>query len=285
MTTKPVDRPAIGLSAGIVAAVVFAGMGLFINMSPARLPSSELLFFRGLLGALVFGVILRSSLIELASPRSRMVWARGVLGSASILTYYWNLRHASVGTATVLVDMAPVVLLVIAWIFLSRKPSALQSTAILITAVGAMLLHGSSTLGTLSGIVLYAGIGGATLAALAYMTLREATREYSSQSIVWAFSVVMMAAGVIAGTSSWIMPTGDLWWFVGGAAVCGLLGQYFLTVSFRHLPTFMATALSLTSALIGSAAESYLRGTWPDATTWLAYALILFGCWLVSFNK
>jgi drug/metabolite transporter (DMT)-like permease len=150
---------------------------------------------------------------------------------------------------------------------------ALAGTAV---AAGGLTLPGRGDLLAVAGAVLAAG----------YMVVgrRERPRldilPFLLQVYGWA-SVTLLAALLVTHSSFWPAGPSDWGLYLFLAAVPTGIGHSLYNYSLRHLPAH-AVATAITLEPVGASLLAFLlfRES-PEATTWLAAPVIVWGLWLV----
>lgn len=279
-------KPIVGLIFGIASAISFALMAVSVHSVSSDLPPSELLFFRAFFATAFLSFILRSKILHLFNHNAFPVWRRSVFGAISAFCYYWTLGNTSVGTATVLVDLAPIFVMILSLFLFKERIQVTQGFGVIFVIFGTILLKWRS-IDPPTMFVIWIGIGGAIIAAIAYVSLKQATHKFSSSEIVWAFSITMMLLSIIQSRHTWIEPRFEHWHNITALSVFGLLGQITLTKSYQNLRTSVASAIGLTSCLWGSEFDAIFNQIQLNTITISAYIIIIIGVYFAqkSFIK
>ena len=86
----------------IVASLLFAIMGVCVKKGAAEFNSAELMFWRGVVSAVVLGLLARSQGVRLRTAHPRMHASRSVVGSVSMGCWFVALAHLPLGGAMTL---------------------------------------------------------------------------------------------------------------------------------------------------------------------------------------
>jgi len=267
---------AAGVVDGLLAGASFGVMAFLVRHARGDVPAAELVFLRSLAGLIVFAPLVRGHLRAAFGRGSRLLWVRAFAGTAAMLAFYWNLQHASVGTAKTFMMLAPVLLALLSSPILREPLSRRELTGIAIAIVGAAVLYLPSSASPSLGNTL-AGFGGATCTCIALLALRRAAARHSSAVVVWCFSLVCALGALLFVGADWRVPTGPTAWLALGVAITGVAGQIFMTRAFRHLRAPIASGLVLTSLIWGVACEVIFERFTPAALELVAYGLVLAG--------
>jgi drug/metabolite transporter (DMT)-like permease len=268
----------------LASAVSFGLMSWLVHACPG-VPPAEIALLRGLAGLAILTPLAWRRLSTLLGRRSGFLWLRALSGAVSILCYYWNLQHTSVGTSKALQDLAPIFVAVYSLYVLRERLGGRTGFGIAL-AIGGALVIGLQGASPPSLPVLAVGLLGAVAAASAFLSLREAAVEHSPELVVWtlcaASSVVSSFAlfgpdGTAGVPSAWVAPRTLEWVMVLGVALTGLAGQLWMTRAYQRLSASVASALGLTALLWGVLFEIAFSHARPATADWIGYACILVG--------
>ncbi|MHB1847167.1 MAG: EamA family transporter, partial [Deltaproteobacteria bacterium] len=132
------------LAALSVASFFFASMALLTRIATQRgFSIPELVFTRMGVGAL--GCVALWRAYGAALPRSRpfLLLARGLLGTASILLFFFALGRLPVGVATLLNYTSPLFTALFATVFLGERPGPRPLVGLAATFIGLALVVGT----------------------------------------------------------------------------------------------------------------------------------------------
>lgn len=252
-------------------------MSYLIFHSAGRIPSNQLTFFRGILSLLILTPFVRDVLPKAFARGSRFLWIRSAAGAGSVLSFYFNLQHSDVGTATAFADLAPVFVVLLGWTFLKESLHGPELIGIALATLGAIFLNARWAVPP-PPIVTLVGVGGAFIASISYLALREAVLEFKSTLVVWCLSLCASAACLLLPRSDWVIPSSPAeWTALFGVGLSALLGQVLLTRSFLYLRPQVCSVLGFTSMFWGLLLQIGLDGRNPARGAWLAYSLVVAG--------
>ncbi|NJL81822.1 MAG: DMT family transporter [Chloroflexaceae bacterium] len=132
---------------------------------------------------------------------------------------------------------------------------------------------------TLEPLVVAVGLLGALATAIAFLSLRQATRKFSPEAIVFVFNLILCGFVLLIPSVPWIVPNFWQGASVLGVAATGLGGQLCLTRAFARLPATVATGINPSVLLFGVLLDWLLEGDSPTQSEWLSYLLIILGVW------
>lgn len=235
---------AIGLMA--VSSLCFAGMGVCVKASTARLPFLVAVLFRSVVGLLPM-VAFRRWMGASYRPRQHgLLFLRSAFGFAAMCCFFLAIEWLPLSTATVLNSSSPVFVVLLSWVVLEERAATAVLPLVLAAFAGVALLV-SPEFGEFGGEVAV-GLLSALLAAMAYVTIKRLSATESPGTIVLWFGIwsSLLAAGalVLAVTLGWtdlsleqvVAEVGEPveLLLLCGIGVLGTLGQVFLTSSYAR---------------------------------------------------
>jgi S-adenosylmethionine uptake transporter len=267
----------------ILASLFFSMMGVCIKFASAHFHTSELVFFRGLIGVLFMasfcslqGVALRTSI-----PMMH-VW-RSVVGVTSLAAWFYAIAHLPLATAMTLNYMSGIwvaVFLVGGTLVMGKLQEATRQGPIVLTVIagfgGVILLLRP----TIEQDQLFAGIVGllsGLIAALAYIQVAALGRLNEPEArTVFYFSVGTAVVGaalmLVTGVSPWLWPS-VLWLLPIG--VLAALGQLCMTKAYSRGSTLVVANLQYSGIVFGALFGLILFGDQIPLMGWLGMALIM----------
>jgi S-adenosylmethionine uptake transporter len=267
----------------ILASLFFSMMGVCIKYASAHFHTSELVFFRGLIGVLFMATFCKVQGASLRTPIPMMhVW-RSVVGVASLATWFYAIAHLPLATAMTLNYMSGIwvaVFLVGGTLVMGKLQDATRQGPIVLTVIagfgGVILLLRP----TIAQDQLFAGLVGllsGLLAALAYIQVAALGRLNEPEArTVFYFSagtaVVGAALMLVTGVSPWVWPT-VLWLLPIG--VLAALGQLCMTKAYSLGSTMVVANLQYSGIVFGALFGLILFGDQIPLMGWLGMALIM----------
>jgi len=256
----------------IVAGFLFAAMGVFVKLGSEQFGAAEMALYRSLfsLVAVLAVVTMRKG----ATLRTRHMGAhllRGIMGSVSLIGYFYAITRLPLATAQTLNYTSPLFLAIATTVVLRERFSYWLLAAIALGFAGVALLlqptfaagsEGPAVIGLLSGI----------FSAWAYLSVRTLGRlgEPDWRVLFW-FAVV--ASGMCAvwqsATSSFHPVTWGNVWMLLGIGLCGTLAQLAMTRAYRIGNTLVVGAFSYSTIVFATIATIVL---WSERIGWIEAA-------------
>lgn len=260
----------------LVAGFLFATMGVFVKLGSAHFGAAELAFYRSL-------VTFVSMLALLVARRGRgtlrtryfgMHLLRAVVGSISLIGYFYAITELPLATAQTLNYTSPLFLAIGTVVLLGERFSGRLVAAIVVGFAGVALLlqptfregkEAAALIGLFSGI----------FSSWAYLSVRTLGRlgEPDWRVVFW-FGLVasVMCAGWQLATSTFHAITWANIWILGGVGLCGTLAQLAMTRAYRTGNTLVVGSLSYSTLVFGAIATSLV---WSERMAPLEWAGML----------
>jgi S-adenosylmethionine uptake transporter len=267
----------------ILASLFFSMMGVCVKFASAHFHTFELVFFRGLIGAIFMASLCRMQGVPLRTPIPLMhVW-RSVVGVTSLAAWFYAIGYLPLATAITLNYMSSIwvaVFLVGGTLVMGRLQDASRQGPIVLTVmagfVGVILLLRP----TIEQDQLFAGIIGllsGLIAALAYIQVAALGRLNEPEArTVFYFSLGTTVVGavlmLVTGMSPWVWPS-VLWLLPVG--VLAALGQLCMTKAYSRGSTLVVANLQYSGIVFGALFGLMLFAEQIPLMGWLGMALIM----------
>jgi drug/metabolite transporter (DMT)-like permease len=258
------ERPgASGLKYMVVGAFWFSVMSLLVKLAGRRIPSMEIVLFRGLVTLLLSWLTLRhSGVANVWGQQPRLLVLRGTLGAAALACFLFSLTHLPLGEATLIHYTNPVFAILIAGLWYREPVGKGELVALAASLVGVVMVTRPAFLfgGAASGIPtswIAIALLGAAFSGAAYATIRRMSHERPEVVVLYLplMSIPMSLPFLARG---WVTPN---------------LGDILLLVA-----TGLATQLAQTAITRGLQLERTSR-----ATTAGYLQIVFAGLWGVLF--
>ena len=271
----------------LVAAALFALMGVLVKHASAHFSSAELVFYRSVFGLLAIGGVIafqNGSLRKpLATPYRRAHFWRGLSGFVALVLFFYAIGGLPLATAVTLNYTAPLFLAALsAWWLHERHGRGLLG-AVALGFVGIVLvlrpqLQDQAWLPALAGLV------SGMLAAVAYVNVKQLGRLGEPEwRVVFYFTLLATLGG-----GAWMLlagfhrPQASDWPWLIGIGVTATLAQLALTRAYHRGRTLIVGALAYSTVAFSALYGLILFGEQPSLSAWLGMAVVaLAGMWAV----
>lgn len=209
------------------------------------------------------------------------LWARGIVGVASLTTYYYGVLHIPLGMASLFSNSSPLYVTVLAVLVTGELVTKLRVVTLIfgffgvaLVAVGA--LHTSGTI-FIFDVAVAAASG--PLAALAYFSIRQLKRIKSEQIMLSLGLGGTLVSGAVLLFKGWQLPE-SLW---GHALLLlsvlpAIIAQSCLTRAFRSAPASQVSPLQYMGPVFSSLYGAFfLKESLPLLALFGVLMVIIFG--------
>ena len=260
----------------LVAGFLFATMGVFVKLGSRHFDPAELALYRSM-----FSFLSMLAVLAMRGGTFRTRYAtghvmRGVIGTTSLIAYFYAITHLPLATAQTLNYTSPIFLAaLIAWISRERPGRRLITTVALGFIGVLVLLRPSFQPQELWGGAM--GLASGALSAIAYWNVRELVQADEPEGrVVFYFGVISsLAALVWMAPQSWTPLTLHNAPILAGVGVFGALGQLAMTRAYGKGKALVSAALSYSSIVFSSLIGIVVLGDALSIVSWLGIALIV----------
>ncbi|ORZ35603.1 hypothetical protein BCR44DRAFT_159370 [Catenaria anguillulae PL171] len=334
---------------GLVLMIINAVLGCFTTLfsktltgKPYNYQPFQLVFFRslvvyciGTLWQLLLEVLSRNAPSQSTAPRTRvsvldlllgpkgarwLLLGRASSGFVSVFTYYYSVRALSVGEATVLSFVSPIVVGILGALVLKERWEKIDAAASVISLFGVSVIANPSMLNfltqspvrTVRSIALAVqavveaedaaartmsfatGIVSAVAGATTYIWIRKIGKGASAMQVSTIFglhSVWMSVLGAwAAGGSPWTVSHGvpasaGEWGYLLGLSCVGLTGQVLLNVALRFVAAAKASCMNFVQVPASFTLDFLLHGRVPSLSDCVGGGTIVSCVLMVALAK
>lgn len=280
MTTIIIDRHQnikLGVFYGIIAALSFAIMSVFVKKIGNTLSTSQLLFFRFGISflLLLFWVVNNIHFTLRAHQPIRYVIAIFV-ALLALTCVFSAIKYLPLVDALLLNNTAPLFVPLFAWMMISSKTSKKPLIGIVLGFIGvAIILHpGKEIFSFVSLIALLSGI----LAALSIVQMRLISKTSSTQQILFYYLLINSIVSGSVALFQWQSPQSiTAWLFLLGIGIFGALNQVFSTLSYVTALARIVSPMMFLVVIFGSFFDWLLWNNIPNLLTILGGVFIIGG--------
>jgi drug/metabolite transporter (DMT)-like permease len=257
-----------------VGAFWFSVMSVLVKLAGERLPSMEIVFFRGILTlAMSYAIVKRARIEPVLGVNRRLLLQRGILGAAALACFLFSLTHLPLAESTLIQYMNPVFAILVAHWWFGERMGRGEWIALAASLIGVLLITRPSFLfgGAASGINPWhalIALGGAAFSGSAYATIRQMPKERPEVVVLYLpLMSVPMSLPFIA--TDWHMPTLEEWLLLLGIGIATQLAQTSMTRGLQIEKTARATMVGYVQIIFAGAWGAMLfneRITWWTVT-------------------
>jgi drug/metabolite transporter (DMT)-like permease len=232
-----------GIALKLASVVCFVIMAALIKAASDEVPPGEAVFFRSFFGVPIIFIWLarRNEFLAGLRVKSPMghIW-RGMIGASAMFLSFYALALLPLPEATAIGYASPLLLVIFAAMFAGENVRLFRFSAVLAGLVGVIIvllpritvMQGAPDPVEQLGAMV--ALGGACLAAIVQLHVRNMVRSESTTSIVFWFSISCTFAGLLTiPFSDWVMPSATVFLFLILGGLIGGIAQVFLTSCYR----------------------------------------------------
>jgi len=262
----------------LVAAFMFACMGVLVKFGAVYFSSTELVFYRSLFGVWMTYLIIRYYRLPVATPHWRVHCWRGISGLVSLLMFFYCLTELPLATAMSLNYTWPLFVALFSTLILKERMHWPLICAILAGFAGVILLL-QPTLPEDHWVTGLLGIASGFFAAIAYINVKQLGNLGESEwHVVFYFTLISTLA-----TGLWLLFTAfnPINWhglsLLLGTGITATLAQLAMTRAYHKGATLVVTSLGYSTVLFASLWDIVLWNELLPPVAWSGMGLIIFG--------
>lgn len=262
----------------IVGALAFASMSA-IGHRLGKEASWQVIVLSRTVFSMVFSLVILSLQGEKPIVFARpAMWLRSVAGAFGILCTFYAITHLTIAESATLTNTCPIWVVILAWVWTKKAPSAVQSIAVGIAFVGIAMMQ--QPYFQLNPLAITAALGSACCLSVAMLSLNY-LGSINPCAVVLHFSTVAAISSAFLVLSygktveAYQLLTTPLIWSAIGVGLTGTLGQIAMTRAFGiGNPSVIAT-VSLTQIAFSLVLDWLCWNKVPSAVTSIGMALII----------
>jgi drug/metabolite transporter (DMT)-like permease len=260
----------------VCSATAFAFMGAFVKAAAAT-PLLDKVIVRNLVTLGIAAAIALRQGHPLLGRRSNqpLLLARSLLGVGGVTCYFYAIDHLLLADATMLTTLSPFFVAVFAALFLGERAPKTVIAAMVIGFLGGLLIvKPRFDISVLPALV---GLASGAFAGAAYTALRALRSREAPATIIFHFSLVTVLGLAPVAAADLRLPQGmELAWLLG-IGVSAAIGQFGLTLAYRHAPAAEVSVYASSMMVVAAALGFVFWSELPDALSLVGGALILLG--------
>lgn len=248
MSRNPVLLGGLALLGGEFS---FALLGALVKYLAPDLSQVQLVFFRNLCALMLMSPwLMRMGVRHFQASRFRYHCLRSAVGIAGMYCYFYALGNMPLAQAVLLSQTAPILIPLIARIWLKEPAAPDIVGAIVLGFAGVTVIL--NPWGQSLSPVAFVALLGAFFAAMAKVTIRRMAGAEPSALIVFYFTVISTLVSAIPLGMDWRPVPLALWWALALMGVTAAVGQILMTRAFTLAPAGRIGSLSYAQIVYAS---------------------------------
>lgn len=276
-------RPLRGIVYKLVSVVLFITMASLIKSNSDTIPPGQTVFFRSTLALPVILVWLawrRELRTGLKTARPLAHFWRGMLGASSMGLGFAALAYLPFPEVTALGYAAPLLVVILAAMFLGEQVRAFRLSAVAIGLVGVLIvlaprLSVGADLSDTQALGAFLVLLSAFVSALSSITVRKMVATESTSAIVFWFFITASCLSLLTLPFGWVMPDAREATMMVMIGLLGGLGQIFLTSSYREADASLIAPFDYASILFALAIGYWAFDEVPTISTLTGAAVVI----------
>jgi drug/metabolite transporter (DMT)-like permease len=279
----------VGTIAVLGSLLFFVGMNLsvkYLNAHPSvsgrPVPAEEKVFFRMLVGIVAIFILVRIGVVKWRFGNIPLLAARGIVGAAAVLSYFYSIDHTTLARASFLLFTWPAWGALFSYLFLKESLGWRRVPGVVVIYTGAALLlfagHSSADAqATLAGDL--AGVFCGMISAVATTIIRACHRYDTTWIILFFFCAggAVAGGGIMLVGGTYVAPSNAEWLLLLAVGAMSLGAHILFTTGFRHLDVTTTGALAMLQAPLTAVAAYYFLREELGSYTMLGGGLVLAG--------
>jgi drug/metabolite transporter (DMT)-like permease len=291
LSTRSVN-PTAALWLATAALVIMAAMNAAIHEAAKVAPVGQLVFWRSIvaLGPILLYLWARGELrtaVRTRYPHKHLI--RGILGAAVMMFNFIALAYLSVGLATAISYLTPILSICAAMAFLRERPGAVVIAGVALGLLGIVLMLYPALLGTemrqgtLIGVA--AGIAMAATNALSRVQVKDLTRTDPPASIALSFAVVSSIVGLVTALFGWADLDSQTFALLVAAGLLGGMGHVLMTEAVARAPVSLLAGYEYTGIIWAFLFDFALLGIVLDAWAVSGAGVVVLAAMTVAYGQ
>ena len=269
-------RKNIGILLIIGAAVGFAFMNLFVNLS-GDLPTFQKAFFRNLIACIISSIIIIKNVSVLKTAKGNIsgIFFRSFFGLLGVILNFYAISELnSISDASLLNKLSPFFAMIFSILILKEKAKKAEWLIVMLAFVGAVFVIKPSM--SPDVIPALAGAFGGMFAGLAYTFVRKVTTNGTDGSVVvFAFSLFSTLALLPITLIEFQPMSGLQIFYLIMAGVAAAVGQYCITFAYKFAPAKEISVFDYTQVIFAAILGYFILGQKIDIFSVIGYIIII----------
>lgn len=275
-----------------LAAALFASMNFLARLSSGHAHWTQVACVRAGVGAAVAYAVARARGRPAFVAPTRLMWERSVLGTVAMGCTFYALGRSELplGDTVTLLNLTPIILALVAPVFLKERSGTRVWGAILVAAVGVVLIvrptflfGGARALGPSALVPTLAAVLASVFAAFAMMSLRRVSAGQNVEAIVVHFSLTATAALLLVALAARApLPDAVEALPMVGAGLCAGVAQLAMTRAYAMAHATRVSGVGYLAIPISALLGAALLHEWPTKLAVLGMALVVAGGVLIT---
>ncbi|MFN5331258.1 MAG: DMT family transporter [Bacteroidota bacterium] len=258
----------------LLSGLFFALMNVSVKWI-SHIPAIEIIWFRSLFSALVTGLLLRTKDIPLLGNNKGSLLVRGVVGSISLILFFYTLQRIPLATAVTLQYLSPIFTTLLGIFILKEKVKGIQVLYFGLAFAGVIVIQGVDS--RVDGLSALLGLVSALASGIAYNLIRKLKQAEHPLVIMFYFPLVTLPIATPFLFSDWITPLGWDWMVLLWIGICAQNAQYFMTLAYQSGTVSKISSISYLGVIYALIFGYFIFGETYPIGAYLGMSMVLVG--------
>lgn len=262
----------------LVAAFLFACMGVLVKLSANQFTTIELVFYRSLIGVAMTWLVVRHYRLTLRTTHWKTHCSRGLTGLGSLLMFFYCITELPLATAISLNYTWPLFMVLFSAIILKEQLHWPVITALAAGFIGVIFLL-RPTVHDDQWVAAMLGLASGFFAAIAYLNVKQLGNLGESEwRVVFYFTVICaVITGIWLLLTAFSPVTQQNIHLLIGIGITATLAQLAMTRAYRTGTTLVVSSLGYSTVLFAGIWGVLIWNEILPPVAWLGMGLIILG--------
>jgi drug/metabolite transporter (DMT)-like permease len=275
-----------GMTAMLIGVASFSFMDAGLKLLTAHYPSAQVAALRGLAALpVVFAWAMYSGgPRQLINVRWSLHLVRGVMSVFMMVTFTFALKSLSLAKTYSIFFVAPLLITLLSILLVGERVRKPQWAALLVGFIGVLIVLKPETTG-FGWWGTLAVLGTAVGYAVSSVVVKILGRTDSTQSMMFWMTAMLSIGATVLAWPEWVPIARAHLPILAGVAVTGAVGQWGITVAFKHAPAASVAPLEYTGLAWVMVIDLAVWSAVPTLRTLLGAAVIIAcGLYLIRYE-
>jgi len=269
----------------IIISVFFGTLMLtFLKLAQEEVNVYVAGFFRFILGLIIISpYIVKTKFTVFKTSHFKKHFVRSVLNLPAMLLYFSTLVMLPIEKVTAISFVAPLIVTVLAVLFLGEKIYIYRTLALILGFSGMLIILRPGFIDISIGV--YMALFSSFLWSVVIIITKKISKEDSSITILSYQSVFMSIFSFIIVLFFWETPSSKTFFYLFLAALSGTILHLALNHAYKLVDVSMTQPYSFLSLIFASIIGFFVFSEMPDLFTWLGASIIFLGVLIISYRE
>ncbi len=269
----------------IIISVFFGTLMLtFLKLAQEEVNVYVAGFFRFILGLIIISpYIVKTKFTVFKTSHFKKHFVRSVLNLPAMLLYFSTLVMLPIEKVTAISFVAPLIVTVLAVLFLGEKIYIYRTLALILGFSGMLIILRPGFIDISIGV--YMALFSSFLWSVVIIITKKISKEDSSITILSYQSVFMSIFSFIIVLFFWETPSSKTFFYLFLAALSGTILHLALNHAYKLVDVSMTQPYSFLSLIFASIIGFFVFSEMPELFTWLGASIIFLGVLIISYRE